>query len=324
MKIKFLAVLAVSAALLLNSCDTDEVGVNFTPAPAASIIKGGTVEVITKNNVRYHVLNFGTRWTSTIVESEKEITIVDVGINDPGGAIVSADITKSGEEIRAYANAINKPITIIITHPHVDHFINLDKFKDITVYAETKNAAALNKDATFKQVYGKDAIAVSGSRVIGGFEFHFGNVSGTEAEENGYVYIPSEKAVFTGDLTAVNRHAYIRDYTPLDNIDELSTWTNALKEMKTKFSGYEYVFVGHLGYETNVAENFDKSIAYLNDAQGLIKGTKNLKTGGKAGNVQQVVNELKTLYPAYGDGGLLFALPNAFFPGDPGANWFKK
>ncbi|WP_028666277.1 MBL fold metallo-hydrolase [Runella zeae] len=321
MKLKFLSVLAISAALLLNSCDRDEF--DFSPAPSTSLIKGGTVEVVTDGNARYHVLNFGGRWTSTIVESEKEITIVDVGINDPGGAVITADISKSGEEIRAYANAINKPITIIITHPHVDHFINLDKFKDITVYAETKNAAALNRDATFKQIYGKDAIAVSGSRVIGGFEFHFGNVSGTEATENGYVYIPSQKAVFTGDLTAVNRHSYIRDYTPLDNVDELSTWINALKEMKTKFSDYRYVFVGHVGYDSNVSGNFDKTIAYLSDAQGLIKGTKNLRSGVKAKSNKEVVDELKALYPSFGDGGLLFSLPNAFFPGDPGAIWFK-
>lgn len=324
MKIKFLSVLALSATLLLNSCDTDEIdAVSFSPAPAASLIKGGEVQVVTDNNARYHVLNFGGRWTSTIVESEKEITLVDVGINDPGGAIITADITKSGEEIRAYANAINKPMTIIITHPHVDHFINLDKFRDITVYAETKNAAALNKDATFKQVYGKDAIAVSGSRLIGGFEFHFGNVSGTEAEENGYVYIPSEKSVFTGDLTAVNRHSFIRQYTPLDNIDELTIWINALREMKTKFSDYKYVFVGHVGYDSNVSSNFDKTIAYLNDAQGLIKGTKNLRSGVKAKSNKEVVDELIALYPSYGDGGVLFSLPNAFFPGDPGAIWFK-
>ncbi len=324
MNIQKLAAAAIlCVTVFLTSCEkTDVTKVNFSTAPSASLAPNGVVEVVTENKVRYHVLSFGTRWTSTIVESEKEITIVDVGINNPGGAVVTSDISKSGEEIRAYANAINKPISIIITHPHVDHFINLDKFRDITVYAETKNAAALNNDATFKQVYGKNAIAVSDSRVIGGMEFHFGNVSGTEAVENGYVYIPSEKSVFTGDLTAVNRHSFIRDYTPLDNVDELSTWINALREMKTKFSSYRYVFVGHVGYDTNVSGNFDKTIAYLNDAQGLIKGTKRLRSGVIAKTNQEVVDELKALYPSFGDGGLLFSLPNAFFPGDPGAKWF--
>lgn len=118
-------------------------------------------------------------------------------------------------------------MNIIITHPHIDHYINLDKFKDVTVYAQTKDAAVLNTDATFNQVYGDTAIGVSGSKEIGGFEYYFDNVSGTEAVENGYVYIPTERAVFTGDLTAIKRHSYIRDYTPLDSVDELSIWINA-------------------------------------------------------------------------------------------------
>lgn len=322
---KFSIAAIISLTVLLISCRDTENNpskVNFSTAPNATLAPNATIEVITNNQVRYHVLNYGGRWTSTIVESETGITIVDVGINDPGGAIVTSDISKSGEEIRAYADAIKKPITIIITHPHMDHFVNLNQFKDITVYAETKNAAALNQDASFQQIYGGTATAVSGSKLIGGFEFHFGNVSGTEALENGYTYIPSVKAVFTGDLTAINRHAYIRDYTPLDNTDELSTWINALNQMKTQFAGYNYVFVGHVGYETNVAENFNKSIKYLTDAQGLIKGTKNRLAGGKTTSVQEVVDELMILHPTYGDGGLLFALPNAFFPGDSGAKWF--
>lgn len=320
--LKLLLAVLISTFVFITSCTDDSI--EFSAAPAASLAANAKVDVITKENVRYHVFTYGGRWSANIVESETEITLVDVGINNSGGATVTGDISKSGDEIRAYADAFKKPISIIITHPHVDHFVNLDKFKDVTVYAETKNAAALNKDATFKQVYGKDAIAVSGSRIIGGFEFHFGNVSGTEAEENGYVFIPGEKAVFTGDLTAIERHSFIRQYTPLDEVDELTIWINALKELKSKFGNYTHVFVGHVGYETNVASNFDKTIAYLTDAQGLIKGTKNLRSGRKAASNQEVVDELKALYPTYGDGGLLFSLPNAFFPGDPGANWFKK
>lgn len=44
--------------------------------------------------------------------------------------------------------------------------------------------------------------------------------------------------------------------------------------MKSKFSNYKYIFVGHLGYQTNVTGNFDATIAYIGNAQGLIKGTK--------------------------------------------------
>lgn len=319
MKVQIFSIAALSTLAILASCNKEEV--DFGTTPATSLVKSGTVEVITEGNVRYHVLNFGDRWTSTIVESETEVTLVDVGINaaPPNSGI---DLTNSGNELRAYADAINKPMSIIITHPHVDHFLNLDNFTDVPVYAETKNAAALLADAGFKSVYPGNVTGVTGTKFIGGFEFHFGNVSGTEAPENGYMYIPSEKAVFTGDLTAVNKHSFIRDYTPLDGTDELDIWINALKNMKSQLGDYKYVFVGHVGYEKNAASNFDKTIAYLTNAQGLIKGTKVLQSGGKATSVQEVVDELIRLYPNYGEGGLLFALPNAFFPGDPGAKWF--
>ncbi len=321
MKFKVFSIVALAAMTILASCNKDEI--DFGTAPSTSLVKTGTVEVITKDEVRYHVINVGNRWTSTIVESETELTLVDVGINAiPLPGYTGPDISNSGKELRAYANAINKPMSVIVTHPHVDHFMNLDNFTDVPVYAETKNAAALLADAGFKSVYPGNVTAVSGSKSIGGFEFHFGNVSGTEASENGYVYIPSEKAVFTGDLTAVNRHSYIREYTPLDGTDELTVWIDALRGMKSQMSGYEYVFVGHLGYDTDVAGNFDQTIDYLTDAQGLIKGAKNLQSGSKATSVQEVVDELKRLYPNYGEGGLFLALPNAFFPGDPGANWF--
>lgn len=39
----------------------------------------------------------------------KEITLVDVGINNSGGAVIPVDLSNSGAELRAYANAIKNP-----------------------------------------------------------------------------------------------------------------------------------------------------------------------------------------------------------------------
>lgn len=319
----------IIATMFFSSCKKDEPKANissvhysFSQAPSPNLAPSAIVEVITKENVRYHVLNFGTRWTSTIVESENELTLIDVGINNSGGAIIPTDLSNSGTELRAYADAIKKPMSIIITHDHIDHFTNLNKFSDVPVYAETKTAALLMSDPSFLQVYTGNVVSINTSKLIGGFEYYVGNVTATEAPENGYIYIPSAKAVFTGDLSAIARHSYIRDYTPQDSTDELTVWINALNDMKADFSSYNYVFVGHLGYQTNVAAHFNETIGYLEDARGLIKGTKYLTGGGTATSVQQVVDELKILYPTYGDGALYFSLPNAFFPGDPGAQWF--
>ena len=60
----------------------------------------------------------------------------------------------------------------------------------------------------------------------------------------------------------------------------------------------------------------------MQNAQGIIKGNQILSTGGVATNQQEVIDELQVLYPDYLVGGLLLSLPEAFFPGDPGAAWF--
>ncbi len=314
MKIKLFTIAALLGLTFLISCEDEEVKVNFEAAPAASIAKSATVQVITENKVRYHVLIFGGVVTSTIVESVSGATIVDVGFGM---------IPNSGPELRAYANALKKPLSVIITHDHRDHFGNLDNFKDVPVYAETKNVKLLLADPNFTVAYPNAVVGVTGTRMIGGVEFAFDNISNTEAPENGFMYILSEKVIFPGDITFNNAHAYIRDYTPLDNIDELSIWIAGLKDMKTKYGSYKYIFIGHNGYSSNVTENLDKNINYLSDAQGLIKGTKPLKSGGFAKSVKQVVDEMVVLYPTYENGGLRLALPDGFFSGDPGAAWFK-
>lgn len=61
---------------------------------------------------------------------------------------------------------------------------------------------------------------------------------------------------------------------------------------------------------------------YLQNAQGLIKGTQIISDGGTASTHQQVIDELLLLYPGYKEGGIFLSLPDAFFPGDPGADWF--
>lgn len=306
---------AFAGLMFFSSCkkNDDTLTINFTAPPSTTIVKSGTVKVITENNVRFHVLEFGKTVTSTIVETENAITIVDVGFGL---------IANSGQELRAYADSIKKPMNIIITHDHRDHFMNLDHFNDIAVYAEAKSASLLLADTNFTNVYKGNVIAVNGSQSIGGLDYMFGDISNTEAPENGYISIPSLQSFFPGDLTFNKAHTFIRDYTPLDGTDELTGWINSLQYLKNQFGSYKHIFVGHNGYSDNVSDLIDANIAYLKDAQGLIKGTKKLTNGAYASTVKQVVDELALLYPDYGPGGLYLALPDAFYPGDPGALWF--
>lgn len=314
--IKF-SLIAVLGLLLFSSCGDDDESnpmVDFGPAPSVSITDG-TIEVITEDIVRYHTLIFGELVTAVIIESETGVTLVDV-------AFSFANFLDAGTELRAYADAIGKPINVIITHAHQDHYGNIPNFADVPIYAETKNAAALLADPIFMGLFSGTVNAVSGTLEIGGMDFMFDNLSNTETSENGYVYIPEHKSVFPGDLVFNRSHAFIREYTPLDDTDELEIWIAGLNNMKSDFSSYKHIFMGHNGRRTDLANVFDENIAYLTDAHGLIKGTKALTTGGFATSVQEVVDELELLYPNYKPGGLYLALPDGFFPGDPGATWF--
>lgn len=308
--------LALVGLLFFASCNDDDVSpvVDFGTPPSVSITSG-TVEVVTEDLIRYHTIILGELVTAVAVESETGVTFIDV-------AFSFANFPDAGTELRAYADAIGKPINVIITHAHQDHYGNISNFADATIYAETKNAAALLADPTFMSLFNGTVNAISGTQEIGGIDFMFGNFSNTETSENGYVYIPESKSLFPGDLVFNLSHAFIREYTPLDDIDELEIWIAGLNEMQTNFSSYNHIFMGHNGRRTDISEVFDENIAYLTDARGLIKETKELTAGGFATSVQEVVDELLLLYPSYKPGGLYLALPDGFFPGDPGAIWF--
>jgi glyoxylase-like metal-dependent hydrolase (beta-lactamase superfamily II) len=294
---------------------TEPSKVEFGAVPDATIITTGTVEVITEDNVRYHVIvaNVGGVYTVTMVESEIGVTIVDFG---------PAFIPNFGTEIKAYADAIRKPMSAIVTHDHGDHYGNIDKFPNTKIYAEETIADILKTDANFTALYSDDITKVTTSETIHGFAFTFDKISQAETGENGYVYIEETKAIFLADLVYNKSHNYIREYTPLTAPDEPTNWIKGLNSLKATFGDYKHVFVGHNGTRTDVATVINENITYLSDAQGLIKGTKQLTAGGTASTVLEVVNELEILYPSYVECALKLSLPDAFYPGDPGSVWF--
>lgn len=311
------AISAVFAVSLFSSCSKDDDNpqpevVDFGSAPSNSLITTGTVEVITENTVRYHTFNFDAApYTVTIVETEENIVLVDLG-----PAPVFAD------ELEAYVDVINKPGAVIITHNHGDHYGGAGNFTDLDFYAESEVADQLNNTADFTSLYSKNVVGVASSQVIGDLTFEFDKVSNAETGENGYVYNEEHKIVFAGDLVYNLTHPYLREYTPNDGADEIDNWVAGLNVLKTNFSDYNHLFVGHNGSRSDVGTAIDENIDYLQKAQGIIKGTQTISGGGTATTHQQVVDELQLLYPNYKVGGIFLSLPDAFFPGDPGADWF--
>lgn len=309
-------IVALVAVTLFSSCNDDDnpqpEAVDFGTAPSSSLITTGAVAVITENTVRYHTIDFDAApYTVTIIETENNIVLVDLG-----PAPVFAD------ELQVYVAAINKPGAVIITHNHGDHYGGAGNFTGLDFYAESTVADQLNNTADFTSLYPNTVIGVNGTQTIGGLAFTFDKVANAETGENGYFYNEELKAVFTGDLVYNLTHPYLREYTPNDGGDEIDNWVAGLNVLKTKFSDYNHLFVGHNGSRSDVGAVIDENIDYLQNAQNLIKGTQTISGGGTATTQQEVVDELQLLYPNYKVGGLLLSLPDAFFPGDPGASWF--
>jgi len=210
----FLGVSLLIVSILVSGCSNNTV--SFNKAPTAQI-KGSNIQVIKEENVRYHVINFaGGAFTSTIVETKESATIVDLG---PG-------FLKVGQQLREYVDLLGKPISVIITHNHRDHFGNIAHFKDVTVYAQKETAKALMATKNFTKDYRKDVVSINSSETIYDLEYVFGSISNAETKENGYIYIPSTKALFVGDLIYNKAHNYIREYTPNDDVDELKNSKN--------------------------------------------------------------------------------------------------
>tara|TARA_R110002033_G_scaffold50293_3_gene97295 strand:- start:2342 stop:3301 length:960 start_codon:yes stop_codon:yes gene_type:complete len=315
-KLKFIAIIMLAFTVFSCSNDDDDSNsqhvIDFGIAPSSSIITTGSVNVITENTVRYHTINFDTApYTVTIVETENNVVLVDLG-----PAPVFAN------ELEAYVTAINKSGAVIITHNHGDHYGGAANFTDLDFYADSTVAAELNNTVDFTNLYPNNVIGVTGSQEIGGLTFIFDKVSNAETGENGYIYNEEHKVVFAGDLVYNLSHPYLREYTPNSGEDEVNNWIAGLNILKVNFANYNHLFVGHNGSRSDVGTAIDENIDYLQNAQGIIKGTQTIIGGGTATTHQEVIDELEVLYPTYLDGGLYLSLPEAFFPGDPGADWF--
>ena len=324
--------------LFVAACDDDDNNntsdnVDFAAAPSfsESFSVANSVTLITEPTVRYHVANIlDGIFTVTMIETATDLIFIDIG---PDRAFVDIEgLENTGPELRAYANAIGKPLSIIMTHDHFDHWGGMESFQDVQVYAHSDVAPLLmaSGDNNFRSRYpnADSVVSVDSSLDLGGLTFNFETIDNAETGENGYVYIESLQAVFVADLVYNRAHNYIREYTPLDGTDEIQNWLDGLALLNEEFGTYAHIFCGHGGTTTDIPEVIGLNEEYLTIARNLINGSRPLTNGDIATTNNEVVDELLLLYPLgaptfYKVSGSGFARPGAFGPDDPGAIWFE-
>lgn len=333
-----LLVLALVAIFVVSCGDDDDKNSNtntvveFEEAPSFSESfkeANNSVTLITEETVRYHVANIiDGIFTVTMIETATDLIFIDVG---PDSELISflPILDEAGGELRAYANAIGKPLSIIMTHEHFDHWGGMASFQDVPVYAHSDVAPLLMASEGFTSRYGSTNVnAVSSSLELGGLTFTFDTIQNSETGENSYIYIENLQAVFVADLVYNRAHNYIREYTPLDGTDEIQNWLDGLAVLNEKFGTYAHIFCGHGGTTTDIPEVIRLNEEYLTIARNLINGSRPLTNGDIASTNNEVVDELLSLYPIddepfYKVSGSGFARPDALFPGDTGATWFE-
>ena len=324
--------------LFAASCGDDDDNntsdsVDFAAAPSfsESFSVANSVTLITEPTVRYHVANIlDGIFTVTMIETATDLIFIDIG---PDRAFVDIEgLENTGPELRAYANAIGKPLSIIMTHDHFDHWGGMESFQDVQVYAHSDVAPLLmaSGDNNFRSRYpnANSVVSVESSLELGGLTFKFDTIQNAETGENGFIYIESLQAVFVADLVYNRAHNYIREYTPLDGSDEIQNWLNGLGVLNERFGAYAHIFCGHGGTTTDIPEVIRLNEEYLTIARNLINGSRPLTNGETASTNNEVVDELLLIYPLgeptfYQVSGLGFSRPGAFGPGDPGATWFE-
>lgn len=182
----------------------------------------------------------GLRVCSHIVETADKLVIVDALLLRP-----------YAKQLRRYADGLGKPIErVIISHGHADHWLGLEFFQDVPIYAlaEIKGELEYMGDWYLKfrqQVYGNlvpetktvpNQVLAEGSERIGGLEFVFRKVTGAESPVALCIELPELKTLIAQDLVYNQVYLFIGE-TSFD------AWIAELQALQGK--GFETVLPGH-------------------------------------------------------------------------------
>lgn len=207
---------------------------------------------------------------SQIIETGRRLVIVDAQLLIP-----------YAREVRSYAERLGKPIDrVIITHAHPDHWMGLEIFRDLPLYALPETRQELAKIGDYLLAYKRkthgDLIASSlvvpahdvqeGDVTIDGLTFRFSRVRNTEAPLMLMVELPELKVLVAQDL--VYNHVYLVVGEKSEEGQYLfDGWIKCLQSLQVK--GYETVLAGH--GEPATPSIFQRLVEYIEYAKQLFE-----------------------------------------------------
>lgn len=179
-----------------------------------------------KSNLRLKVMTSSPEgfWAnSTLIEGEKDAILIDAQFTLSEAHRVAAAVLESRKNLT----------TIYITHFHPDHYFGLNVLKEVfprakmTALPSTIRSINANWEGelkTWKPVYGDnltsrpiipEALAGTTLKLEGETLEIAGELQG-DAKDNSYVWIPSLKAVITGDIVFNGLYPWTLETTPAE------------------------------------------------------------------------------------------------------------
>jgi glyoxylase-like metal-dependent hydrolase (beta-lactamase superfamily II) len=273
-------------------------------------------------NSGYKVIPGGPGWddrtpatwpatTSTLISGDHDSLLVDALLT-----------TSEGKQLAAWVQSTGKrPQTIFITHGHGDHFFGagpvLDAFPDARLMASEqqvvddagrqvtpKGMASWNSRFPGQLSQSPAVPALMGSHefAMEGYPLLFHTIGGADGVLATIVHVPDLQTICSGDIVYNNIHMWLWNSTP----DSRKTWLASLDAVAALKPST--IITGHKDPDApddNATRVLDQSRRYIEDFD---------QTLAKSSTPLELIEEMLTKYPAYGNRYTLFHAAFSQFP----------
>lgn len=234
---------------------------------------------------------------SFIIEGERSVVLIDTQF-----------VLSEASALLYKIAALQKPLaTIVITHPHPDHYNGLAailaKYPGTSVHATAATIAGIHETAKPKRAYWtpivganypqtfafSDVTIADGQRLsIDGIDLEISDLGPAECSDNTMIGLPQIDAVIISDLVYNRVHPWLAE-------GRSSQWLSALNKAKSKLGGAATLYAGHgmAGSPAIIEEQASYIIAIQELVAQLIKIEDCVSETGKA----ELVAKINALYP---------------------------